>query len=137
MLGFRPLPPEAPALQEAGDAGLVAEPGLREVNAYLGRYARWHGLVDAWVVVQVEDVGQVREWRLEAERRMRERRGSQGGMSDAEVADFVSRFLPAYRAFLRPSLYDYEGDGAVDGKPTLRFLIDAKRRPLPFPPTKA
>ena len=124
MLGFRPLPPEAPALQ--------AEAGLGEVNACLGKYLRWDELVDAWVVVQVEDVEQVHAWRLEAERRMRERSGEQGSLTDAEVSDFVSRFLPAYKAFLRPSLYGGAGE-EVDGKPTLRFLIDAKRRPRPKP----
>jgi D-glycerate 3-kinase len=127
MLGFRPLPPSAPSLQSA--------PGLEAVNSYLGQYARWHDLVDAWVVLQVRDVEQVYAWRLEAERCMRERSGEGASLSDEEVADFVSRFLPAYRAFLRPSLYgkgDGDGDGRVEGKPTLRFLVDAKRRPVPF-----
>lgn len=138
MLGFRPLPPDSPALQQAGAGG----EGLGDVNAYLGQYARWHELVDAWVVVQVEDVEQVYAWRLEAERRMRARRGQGAGLTDEQVADFVSRFLPAYRAFLAPSLYggggeregkegeEGGGDG-IDGKPTLRFRIDAQRRPTP------
>lgn len=120
MLGFRPLPADAPALE--GEGGQ-----LRAVNAYLGEYARWHELMDAWVVVQVEDVEQVYAWRLEAERRMRAARGEGGSMSDDEVRDFVSRFLPAYRAFLAPSLYEHAG--AIDGKPTLRFVVDAARRP--------
>ena len=120
MLGFRPLPADSPALE--GEGGQ-----LRAVNAYLGEYARWHELMDAWVVVQVEDVEQVYAWRLEAERRMRAARGEGGSMSDDEVRDFVSRFLPAYRAFLAPSLY--ETAGAIDGKPTLRFVVDAARRP--------
>jgi D-glycerate 3-kinase len=127
MLGFRPLPPDSSALED--------EAGLGEVNAYLGKYSRWHDLVDAWVVVQVENVEQVHAWRLEAERCMREKSGDKGSLTDAEVADFVSRFLPAYKAFLRPSLYDGGGDGPreIDGKPTLRFLVDAKRRPRPKP----
>lgn len=118
MLGFRPLPDDSPALDDAE---------LRDVNAYLRGYARWHELVDAWVVVQVEDVEQVYTWRLEAERRMRATRGKGASMSDEEVRDFVSRFLPAYRAFLARSLYD--GGGDIDGKPTLRFVVDAGRRP--------
>lgn len=123
MLGFRPLPPDAPAL--------AGNPDLKAVNALLGQYEAWHELVEAWVVVQVDDVEQVHAWRLEAERRMRERRGEKGSLSDEEVKDFVSRFLPAYRAFLAPSLFREEegAAAAIDGKPTLRFSIDAKRRP--------
>lgn len=43
------------------------------------------------------------EWRAEAERRMRE--AGRGGMSEEQVRDFCSRYMPAYRAYL-PGLYD-------------------------------
>lgn len=43
------------------------------------------------------------EWRAEAERRMRE--AGHPGMSDEEVRDFCSRYMPAYRAYLA-GLYD-------------------------------
>lgn len=42
------------------------------------------------------------EWRAEAERRMRE--AGRPGMSEEQVQDFCSRYMPAYRAYL-PGLY--------------------------------
>jgi len=42
------------------------------------------------------------KWRLEAEEAMRA--GGKPGMSDAQIADFVARFMPAYKAYL-PYLY--------------------------------
>ena len=49
--------------------------------------------------------------------------------SDDGVADFVSRYMPAYEAFL-PALYEAAlGDG-VDGKPTFLAKIDSERRPI-------
>lgn len=42
------------------------------------------------------------EWRAEAERRMRD--AGRPGMSEEQVRDFCSRYMPAYRAYL-PGLY--------------------------------
>ena len=52
------------------------------------------------------------------------------GMSDAQVADFVDRYMPSYRAYL-PQLYAAaaEDGTGVDGKPTLFARIDASRNP--------
>ena len=75
----------------------------------------------------MEDAQCVYTWRLEAERAMAA--AGRSGMSDAQVADFVSRYMPAYDAYL-PGLYAAaEGDG-VDGKPTLLVQIDATRAPM-------
>jgi D-glycerate 3-kinase len=120
MLGFRPLP-------SGGEERGRREEGLKDVNHYLGKYEKWHELVDAWVVVQVEEVEVIYKWRLEAERRMREEKGKEGSMTDVEVADFVSRFLPAYEAYLQPSLY--AADALPPEKPVLRVLIDRDRKP--------
>ena len=49
------------------------------------------------------------------------------GMSDAEVADFVARFLPAYAAYL-PGLYGRPPPGAREGE-VLRVHLDADRSP--------
>ena len=50
------------------------------------------------------------------------------GMSDAQVCDFVSRYMPAYEAFL-PALYAAAEAGGVGGKPTLMARIDQSRSP--------
>ena len=48
-----------------------------------------------------------------------------------EVADFVSRYTPAY-AMYTPALYEAAAEcgGGVDGKPTLRIDVDASRSPV-------
>ena len=47
-------------------------------------------------------IGAVYAWRLQAETAMRA--AGRPGLSDAQVADFVARFMPAYEAYL-PMLY--------------------------------
>lgn len=46
------------------------------------------------------------KWRLQAEERMRA--SGKPGMTDAQIADFVARFMPAYKAYL-PGLYSKVG----------------------------
>jgi D-glycerate 3-kinase len=87
MLGFAP----------AADAdAFAAHPDLPAVNAALrdDAYGDLHALLDDWIVVRVRDTRWVRSWRLEAEQQAR----SEGRptLTDAEVGDFVNRFLPAY-----------------------------------------
>ena len=120
MAGFAPVAPDTPVLAEHA--------GLPEVNELLSRYTAWHDLLDAWVVLAVDDPQCVYNWRLQAEQAM----AAQGrpGMSDAQVADFVSRYMPAYHAFL-PALYEAaEGSDGVDGKPTLMVKVDESRAPV-------
>jgi D-glycerate 3-kinase len=119
MAGFAPLPPDEPALSE--------HEGLAEVNEKLGAYGAWHELMDAWVVQGVDDPSVVFDWRLQAEHAMAAK--GKPGMSDAQVADFVSRYMPAYRAFL-PALYRDAHAGGVGGKPTLTVHVDAARAPV-------
>lgn len=52
---------------------------------------------------QTADPEMVFQWRAEAERKMRET--GRPGMSEDEVRDFCSRYMPAYRAYL-PGLYN-------------------------------
>ena len=50
----------------------------------------------------VDDVAVVYEWRLQAERMMRA--AGKPSLTDDQVADFVSRYMPAYETYL-PRLY--------------------------------
>lgn len=90
MLGFEPLPLDA------------VDPALATVNALLKGYRPLHDLMDTWIVLAVESIDNVYNWRLQAERNM----GRQGRprLSDDQVKDFVNRFMPAYHAYL-PRLY--------------------------------
>ena len=123
MAGFSSLP----AARITGDAALSAHHGLVEVNARLKDYEEWHALMDAWVVLAVDNVACVYEWRLQAERAMAA--AGRPGMSDAQVADFVARYMPAYEAF-RPALYAAALTGGVGGKPTMLVRVDASRNPI-------
>jgi len=93
MLGFEPIEDES--------AGII-DPNLIQVNNYLRNYkaALWGAdRVDWWIIFKVKEPKWVYKWRLEAERK------AGGGLSDAEVQDFVDRFMPAYDAYL-PALYE-------------------------------
>jgi pantothenate kinase-related protein Tda10 len=90
-LGFAPLPTAA--------AAAAVHPSLPAVNEALRAYAASiESRVDAWVVVRVGDPNWVFSWRLQAEVEMRA--AGKPGLSDEQVADFVSRFMPAYKAYL-------------------------------------
>lgn len=118
MLGFRPLPIE--------DVKAV-DPQLETVNKYLeAYYDAWDKFVKAWIVIKIKDPSCVYEWRLQAEVAMRA--DGKTGMSDEEVMDFVSRYLPAYKAYL-PSLYS-QGPNGSDPKHTLIIDIDEGRNPI-------
>lgn len=119
MNGFRAADDGAPLA--------AIHPGLPEVNANLAAYRRWDALADAWLVVAIDDPrATVFNWRLEAERR------ANGGLDDAQVRDFVDRFLPSYDAYC-PALYAAADAAGVDGRPTLKVHVDAGRNPVPPP----
>ena len=46
----------------------------------------------------------------------------------SNTGDFVSRYMPAYHAFLAPLYKAARGEG-VGGKPTLLVSMDEERRP--------
>jgi pantothenate kinase-related protein Tda10 len=90
-LGFAPLP--------AAAAAAAVHPGLPAVNEALRTYAAAiESRCDAWVVVRVGDPNWVFKWRLQAEVEMRA--AGKPGLTDEQVADFVARFMPAYKAYL-------------------------------------
>eukprot|EP00752_Nemacystus_decipiens_P014822 g13195.t1 len=114
MLGFEALPEGSPLLAAAEQAEDGDVGGLGVVNTFLKDYRELHDEVDAWLVLKTADPEMVFEWRAEAERRMR--KAGRPGMSEEQVRDFCSRYMPAYRAYL-PGLYSScraVGPGAVD-----------------------
>ena len=60
MAGFAPLADDAPVLSK--------HDGLDQVNDRLSGYSEWHDLMDAWVVLGVDDPNYVYEWRLQVRR---------------------------------------------------------------------
>ncbi|KXZ53368.1 hypothetical protein GPECTOR_7g1264 [Gonium pectorale] len=119
MSGFAPLHDDA--------AAAAVDPALAAVNAALRSYrAAWDDLVDSWLVVRIGDPQWVYQWRLQAEERMKA--SGKAGMSDAQIADFVSRFMPAYTAYL-PGLYAAGPTTARPGR-TLILEVDRNRSPV-------
>ncbi|CAN4086805.1 unnamed protein product [Withania somnifera] len=118
MLGFKPLPPEVVK---------AVDPQLEMVNKNLeAYYDAWHKYVKSWIVIKIQDPSYVYQWRLQAEIAMRA--DGKPGMSDEEVLDFVSRYLPAYEAYL-PTLYS-EGPSGSDPEHVLLIDIDEGRNPI-------
>lgn len=118
MLGFKPLPNEVVK---------AVDPQLEVVNKNLEAYFdAWDKFVEAWIIIKIKDPSCVYQWRLQAEVAMRE--DGKPGMSDEEVLDFVSRYLPAYKAYL-PVLYS-EGPNGLDSDRLLVVEIDEERNPV-------
>ncbi|KAL7191369.1 hypothetical protein ACSBR2_023444 [Camellia fascicularis] len=118
MLGFRPLPVEVVK---------AVDPQLEKVNKNLeAYYDAWDKFVKAWIVIKIKDPSCVYQWRLQAEIAMRA--DGKPGMSDEEVMDFVSRYLPAYKAYL-PTLYS-EGPNGSDPERLFVVEIDEGRNPI-------
>ncbi|XP_045804048.1 D-glycerate 3-kinase, chloroplastic [Trifolium pratense] len=118
MLGFKPVPDE---LVKAVD------PQLEIINKNLeAYYEAWDKYIKSWIVIKIQDPSCVFQWRLQAEIAMRE--AGNPGMSDDEVRDFVSRYLPAYNAYL-PTLYS-QGPNGSDPQHLLTIEIDEKRNPI-------
>ena len=121
MLGFRP----------AGAAAAAVDPALVPVDACLEAYtAAWDSYVDAWLVVRVSDPQFAYRWRLQAERAMRA--SGRPAMTDAQVAAFVDRFMPAYKCYL-PELYEKGPTTAAAGK-VLVVEVDGSRAPVASQP---
>eukprot|EP00258_Populus_trichocarpa_P019778 XP_006385486.2 D-glycerate 3-kinase, chloroplastic [Populus trichocarpa] len=95
----------------------------KNLEAY---YDAWDKFIKAWVVIKIQDPSCVYQWRLQAEIAMRE--DGNPGMTDEEVKDFVSRYLPAYKAYL-PTLYA-EGPNGSDPENLLVIEIDEGRNPI-------
>ncbi|MFS7950532.1 putative glycerate 3-kinase [Helianthus anomalus] len=118
MLGFKPVP---------ADVVKAIDPQLEIVNKNLeAYYDAWDKFVKSWIIIKIKDPSCVYEWRLQAEIQMRE--AGNPGMTDEEVMDFVSRYLPAYNAYL-PTLYT-EGPKGSDSEHTLIVEIDEGRNPI-------
>lgn len=118
MLGFKPLPNEVVK---------AVDPQLEVVNKNLeAYYDAWDKFVEAWLIIKIKDPNSVYQWRLQAEVAMRA--DGKPGMSDEEVLDFVSRYLPAYKAYL-PVLYS-EGPKGLNPDRLLVVEIDEERNPV-------
>jgi pantothenate kinase-related protein Tda10 len=89
---------------------------LQEINHYLGAYKYLNDSMDAWVILHVDDLSIVFDWREAAEEAAR--LAGKSALTTEQVRDFVMRFFPAYRNYL-PKLIDLENNG-LGSKPTIK-----------------
>uniref|UniRef100_A0A7S1F9L1 Phosphoribulokinase/uridine kinase domain-containing protein n=1 Tax=Noctiluca scintillans TaxID=2966 RepID=A0A7S1F9L1_NOCSC len=113
MLGFKPV-----------NENELVHPGLVTVNKNLPLYQAWTDQVDIWCVAALSEYEHVTTWRLEAEHEMIA--SGKSGMDDAQIRDFVSRYMPAYETYC-PSLHASAQTCGVDGKPSLFLEVDGNR----------
>lgn len=95
---------------------------LEEINADLGRYEPLWGLFDRFVYLKTDVEKNVYKWRLQQEADLISKRGT--GMTDAQVVQFVDRYMPMY------VLYYWRmcAEGAAKGKDcNLCIEIDGNR----------
>lgn len=69
------------------------------VNRSLEAYeASWYRYLDIFVHLSAPNLGAIFRWRAEQERQLWTERGT--GMTEEQVKEFVSRFMPAYELYL-------------------------------------
>ncbi|KAF9958298.1 hypothetical protein BGZ72_000610 [Mortierella alpina] len=72
---------------------------LEMVNRSLEEYEReWYSFLDVFVHLSAPSLATVFKWRAEQERDLWARKGT--GMTEEQVKEFVSRFMPAYEVYL-------------------------------------
>ena len=94
---------------------------LAAPNRALPAYTRWTEQADVWVVLRAKDPGYVLTWRVEAEEAMKA--SGKPGLSREAIADYISRFLPAYRTYATPDRMPGSG-------PRLVLTLDPDRKPV-------
>eukprot|EP01024_Parvocaulis_polyphysoides_P005311 TRINITY_DN1132_c0_g3_i4.p1 TRINITY_DN1132_c0_g3~~TRINITY_DN1132_c0_g3_i4.p1 ORF type:complete len:339 (+),score=30.07 TRINITY_DN1132_c0_g3_i4:73-1089(+) len=118
MLGFR---------AQSDEAVSTVDKNLIPVNQALQKHIEFMDqYIDVWLVIKVQDPRHVFDWRLQAEQQMKA--GGKPGMTDEQIEDFVSRFMPAYNAYL-PDLYK---NGPTTSKPGKLVVVevDQQREPV-------
>lgn len=101
----------------------VADEQLRVPNEALRAYAWWNERLDVMMSLRMKQSSQVIRWRIEAEQAMRA--SGKPGLSDAEVEDYVRRFLPAYETWS-----DTLVKGPWSGERLMTLTLDAQRLPI-------
>jgi D-glycerate 3-kinase len=110
MLGFQPIEH-------------VVDERLRAPNEALRAYAAWNERLDVLISLRMKDSAQVVRWRIEAEQAMRA--SGKPGLTDAEVEDYVRRFLPAYETW-----GDTLANGRWRAEQVLTLTLDEHRVPV-------
>lgn len=98
---------------------------LKLVNKHLKDFDFVYDRLDGLLVIEVADLSCVYEWRAQPEREAIA--AGKPGLSEEEVEDFVSRFMPSYEQYT-PRLYS-SFHTVLPGK-ELHIKINKKRQPV-------
>ncbi|KAJ2332330.1 hypothetical protein GGI00_002835 [Coemansia sp. RSA 2681] len=104
-----------------------SDQNLRAINENLGRYeSLLYPLIDAWVYMRVSDADVVYRWRKEQEDELAAT--GRPSLSDKQLEDFVTRFLPAYEMALdKLDKRGFISSGLLPAPDTLRMHLDLER----------
>ncbi|KAF9896813.1 hypothetical protein BX616_006711 [Lobosporangium transversale] len=88
-------------------------PSIEMVNEFLKAYEReWYSYLDVFIHLSAPKLETIFKWRAEQEQELWARRGT--GMTEEQVRDFVTRFMPAYEVYLerlkRENLFKKDDD---------------------------
>ncbi|KAJ1816226.1 hypothetical protein LPJ56_002414 [Coemansia sp. RSA 2599] len=103
-----------------------SDANLADINAGLGVFEKQlYGLIDAWVYMRVSDIDVVYRWRKDQEDQLAE--SGRPSLSDQQLEDFVSRFMPAYELALKKlDTHGFVSSGLLSNT-TLRMHLDMDR----------
>lgn len=113
-MGFEPV-----------DKENLVNPHLSVVNEALNDFDEIYKRLDGLFIIEIANMDWVYEWRLQAERSTRA--SGKPGLTDDQVTDFVSRFMPAYKQYSQ-QLYRRSTPLIPDHE--LHIEIDEQRRPV-------
>lgn len=125
MMGFTKVPDEALVLPDSAlsSDGNLSKNDVQEVNDFLSNYKDIYDFIDSWIILHVDDLSIIYEWREAAEKNSRDY--GKPALSKAEVRDFINRFIPAYVNYV-PRLLDIENN-MLHSKSTMKIKVDSFR----------
>jgi D-glycerate 3-kinase len=115
-LGFLPLGPDASFVDK----------NVEDVDHHLAEFSSIYSRLDGMLVIEVDDLRCVYEWRAQPEREAIN--AGKPGLSPEQIRDFVSRFMPSYAQYT-PTLYSRDKE-VLPGK-ELHIKINERRQPVP------
>ncbi|KAG2766679.1 hypothetical protein PC116_g955 [Phytophthora cactorum] len=119
--------------QAIDDASPELSVHMKAVNKELRALDKFYEELDGLVVIKIDNLDWVYEWREQPEQLLRE--AKKPAMTPDEVRDFVDRFMPAYKTYLK-ELYaadPKESTSPLAKVPRLIFSITSAREPAGKP----
>ncbi|RMX70274.1 hypothetical protein DD238_000070 [Peronospora effusa] len=105
---------------------------MKVVNMELRVFDKIYKELDGLILLKIDDLDWIYEWREQPEQLLRE--ANKPAMTPNEVRDFVDRFMPAYKTYLKELYIDPKHSSSyLATVPRLVFSITADREPAAKP----